>query len=91
MKVLVTYDISSDRGRQKVADLLEMVLTRVQRSVFEGQLPPEVLEKSIQRALRHIDSETDSLRVYYLCAACAVRVDVYGRSMLSDQEPVRIL
>jgi CRISPR-associated protein Cas2 len=91
MRVVVSYDISDDKRRKKAADLLEMVLTRVQLSVFEGDLPPEVLKKSIERVLLHIDAETDSLRVYPLCAACAPRVDVYGRRVLSDPGPVRIL
>ncbi len=91
MRVVVAYDISSDRHRQKVADLLEMVLTRVQRSVFEGDVPSEVLEKSVRHVLKHLDAETDSLRVYHLCAACAPQVDVYGRSLLMDSGPVRIL
>jgi len=91
VRVVVAYDISSDRGRQKVADLLEMVLTRVQKSVFEGDLPVEVLEKSVQRALRHIDPETDSIRVYHLCASCTPRVDVYGRGIMPEAVAVQIL
>ena len=91
VRVVVAYDISSDRHRQKVADLLEMVLTRVQRSVFEGDLPAEVLAKSIQRALTHIEPKTDSIRVYHLCAACAPRVDVYGCGIVPNTETVRIL
>jgi CRISPR-associated protein Cas2 len=91
VRVVVAYDISSDRGRQKVAGQLEMVLTRVQRSVFEGDLPPKVLHKSIERTLRHIDPETDSLRVYHLCASCAPRVDVYGRGFVPAAAAVQIL
>jgi CRISPR-associated protein Cas2 len=91
MRVVVSYDIADDKRRKKAADLLEMVLTRVQLSVFEGDLPPEVLAKSIARVLQHIEEETDSLRVYPLCAACAPRIDVYGRRLLTDSSPVRIL
>lgn len=91
MRVVVSYDISSDKHRQKVADLLGMVLTRVQKSVFEGDLPPEVLQKSVERALRHLEPETDSLRVYRLCAACAPRVDVYGCGVVPSTAPVQIL
>lgn len=91
MRVVVSYDIANDKRRKKTADLLEMVLTRVQLSVFEGDLPPEVLAKSVERVLRFIDEETDSLRIYPLCAACAPRVDVYGRRVLADAGPVRIL
>jgi CRISPR-associated protein Cas2 len=91
VRVVVAYDISSDKKRQKVADLLEMVLTRVQRSVFEGDLPPEVLQKSVERALRNIEPETDSLRVYHLCAACAPRVDIYGCGIVPTVAAVQIL
>jgi CRISPR-associated endonuclease Cas2 len=47
VRVVVAYDASSDKKRQTVADLLERVLTRVQRSVFEGDLPPEVVAVQI--------------------------------------------
>ena len=89
--VVVSYDISSDKHRQKVADLLGMILTRVQKSVFEGDLPPEVLQKSVERVLPHLAPETDSLRVYHLCAACAPRVDVYGCGIVPSTPAVQIL
>lgn len=91
MKVVVTYDISEDRHRTKVANLLANVLTRVQLSVFEGDVPTEVLERWVGKAVRLLDEETDSLRVYHLCAACAPRVDVYGHGLVLEDEPVRIL
>lgn len=92
MRVVVTYDITRDRNRAKVAALLEEVLTRVQWSVFEGDLPTEVLQRAIERVLRLIDPETDSVRVYPLCASCAPRVDVYGlRGPVLEQAAVRIL
>lgn len=91
MRVVVAYDISDDKKRQKVADLLENVLTRVQLSVFEGELPLEVLASWVKRALAHIDEETDSLRVYHLCASCAPKTDVYGCGRLLDTEPLKIL
>jgi CRISPR-associated protein Cas2 len=92
MRVVIAYDISSDRRRKKVSDLLGNALTRVQLSVFEGDLPPEVLERWVEKAVRLLDTETDSLRVYHLCAACAPRVDVYGFGiLLEDDLSVRIL
>lgn len=92
MKVVVAYDISSDRRRKKVSDLLANVMTRVQLSVFEGDLPPEVLDRWLQKAVRLLDMKTDSLRVYHLCAACALRIDLYGQGVVPDEDgPVRIL
>jgi len=91
MRVVVAYDISVDKKRQKVADLLEMVLPRVQYSVFEGEVPKEVLDKTVKKALRHLDSDTDSLRVYHLCSACAGKVDLYGQNRSLEAGPVRVL
>ena len=91
MRVVVTYDVSSDQRRKKLADLLANLMVRVQLSVFEGDVPPEVLERWIRKAVALLDTETDSLRVYHLCAACAPRVDVYGSGLYLEQEPVRIL
>ena len=91
MRVVVTYDISCDRSRTRVAGTLEAILTRVQYSVFEGDVPQRILKESIKKALTHMDPETDSIRVYRLCAACAPRVDAYGRSAPIDVDAVRIL
>lgn len=91
MRVVVAYDISNDMSRQKIALLLEAVLTRVQYSVFEGEAPESVISESVRKALPLLDTKTDSIRVYRLCAACAPRVDVYGRSAPLDVEPFRIL
>jgi CRISPR-associated protein Cas2 len=91
MRVVVSYDVSKDRSRRKVAGILAGVLTRVQYSVFEGEVPAKVLAGAVKRALRFIDPETDSLRVYHLCAACAPRIDVYGRTVSVETEEVRIL
>jgi CRISPR-associated protein Cas2 len=91
MRFVVSYDISCDRRRKKVSDLLQSMLTRVQLSVFEGDLPVEPLQKLVQRTLEHLDGETDSIRVYHLCASCAPRVDVYGRGITVEPQPVRIL
>ncbi len=90
-RYVVAYDITSDRSRRKVAAILNGVLKRVQYSVFEGDAPPEVLAAAVRRALRHLDTETDSLRVYRLCRACAPKVDAYGRRIAVESAEVRIL
>ena len=91
MRVVVAYDISQDRSRNQVAGILVGVLTRVQYSVFEGEVPRKVLRRAVRRALRFVDPETDSLRVYYLCAACAPKIDAYGRDNPVAADEVRIL
>ena len=91
MHVVVAYDISSDKRRQKTADLLLMVIPRVQESVFEGEVPDGVLERTVKKILPLLDPQTDSLRVYHLCATCAGKVDLFGRNPSLEAGPVRIL
>lgn len=91
MRVVVAYDISSDRQRTKVAQILQGVLVRVQYSVFEGDVPRPLLAQTVRRALPFLDAETDSLRVYHLCRTCAPKVDVYGRKVDLENDPVRVL
>jgi len=91
MRTIVAYDISNDRNRKKVSELLGGVLTRVQFSVFEGEVPTAVLQQVIRKVLKYLDGETDSVRVYSVCAACERRIDAYGRNTPADPEPVRIL
>ncbi len=88
---LVTYDISSDRHRQRIADLLHGALHRVQYSVFEGEPPDKLLDQTVERCLPHLTAASDSLRVYHLCAACAGRIRVYGHTPKTDPESIEVL
>lgn len=78
MRILVSYDIESNYKRTKVAKFLKTYLTRVQKSVFEGEIEEWNLEK-IRSALKEkINLETDSVRIYRLCLKCINSVDVLG-------------
>lgn len=54
-------------------------------------MPRPDLDRAVRKALAEIDPQTDSIRVYSLCAACTPRVDVYGRIISVGPEPLRIL
>ncbi len=90
-RAIVSYDISNDKSRRKTAAIFEAILTRVQYSVFEGDLPAAILGGSVKAAIRWLDPETDSVRVYRLCATCARKVDVYGKQVTVERDPVQIL
>jgi len=79
MLYVISYDISVDRRRNKVAKLLEGFGQRVQYSVFECDLT-EAQYAALQRKLRRWlkPGEGDSLRTYRLCAACVKTVVVEG-------------
>ncbi len=76
---LVTYDTPNDRRRNKVAALLQGYGQRVQFSVFEIWVDERGRRELIQKLEKLICSEEDSVRLYFLCAACQKRVTVLGR------------
>lgn len=66
---VVVYDISDDNRRNRVAAYLETQGFRVQKSVFECQLSDVELVGVCSQLARLIE-ETDSIRVYAICAGC---------------------
>lgn len=73
--VLIVYDISNDKRRVKLHNLLLDYGTPVQYSAFECRLSEKdhlALKKAIQRVIR---PRKDNLRYYYLCAECTDRIE----------------
>jgi len=63
MYIILVYDIQMDKSgakiRKKVFDISKKYLTRIQNSVFEGQINESelfVLEKTIKKQIRSVDS-----------------------------------
>lgn len=75
---LVTYDVSNNRRRTKLANLLEDYGKRVQESVFEIWLTPAHLRELQKRMKKFIKPEEDNVRMYHLCQLCCDRVQVIG-------------
>ena len=68
---IVTYDISDNKRRKKVSDILEGYGKRVNYSVFEIQLFTKAQKKSIERELlKELNPKKDSLRFYHICKNC---------------------
>lgn len=94
MLVLVTYDLSDDQTRRRVAKLLGGYGTRVQRSVFECHLSKEErgdLEDKLADCLEEAPSadplDAQSVRLYVLCARCRPKVCLLGRDDPSTNPP----
>lgn len=78
--ILVAYDVSDDRMRQRLHRRLLAVLPRVQKSVFEGPVAPRELDE-VRRAIREeVDLSGDTVRVIHLCARCREATELYGTS-----------
>ncbi len=75
---LVTYDISCNKRRKKVSDLLEGYGQRVQYSVFECVLTPEKYAELRQRLLQRLRDTEDNVRLYPLSRHTLNQVEVIG-------------
>lgn len=91
MFVIVSYDITNDRRRNKVAKALKDFGIRVQYSVFECRLPPRELKKMKQKVAAIIKDDEDSVRIYQLCEPCAGRVEILGQGSVTEDPSYLIL
>lgn len=75
---VVTYDISCDKRRKKVSDLLEGYGRRVQYSVFECVLAKSKYDELRQRLKQRVNLIEDSVRFYPLSGHTVSQVEVWG-------------
>ena len=86
-RVLVAYDVPSDRRRTRVAKKLLQYGDRIQYSVFLLGITPEELVEIQSRAAGIIDENTDSLWIVRQCAACWEEARTLGQA----HPPARVL
>jgi CRISPR-associated protein Cas2 len=71
IRAVIIYDISDDKRRLLVSNLLEGYGKRVNRSVFECLISSSVKLKKLKIGIQNIvDKKTDSVRVYTVCHSC---------------------
>lgn len=89
MKYVVTYDIMSDKIREKVADCLEDYGDRVQLSVFETDIDAGQYQKMVSRLEKLVDKKNDSVRIYPVCSSCLEKAKIIGLGeFLKDREVI---
>lgn len=84
MFVLVSYDISEDKRRTKIHNILKSYGQWVQYSIFECELTDTQYAKLRSRLNKLIQQETDSIRFYFLCACCRGKVERIGGEPVRD-------
>jgi CRISPR-associated protein Cas2 len=70
MYLVVCYDITRDRLRNRLHRRLKGYLQPVQKSVFEGQLSPSRYGELLEMIAAVIDHRTDAVRIYQMCRGC---------------------
>lgn len=91
MLIVVSYDVTDDRRRTKLAHALKDFGARVQYSVFECLLEADQAERLHLRIERLISPEEDSVRIYRFCADCGSRTEILGLGKLSEDPDVYVL
>jgi hypothetical protein len=64
---------------------------RVQYSVFERRLKEERLNRLRARMAALIEPAEDSVRIYRLCAECAIRLEIQGLGQPMEDPDVYVL
>ena len=71
VRLVIVYDISDNKRRRLLSDLLEGWAKRVNRSVFECLIDSQTKLKKLKANIAHIvDAKQDSVRLYVLCLTC---------------------
>lgn len=89
--LVVSYDISDDKRRVRLAKIMEDYLTRVQYSVFEGEIDDKHYQEMAKRLKKVIALAEDSVRVYHLCEACLNRTEIIGTGHLTKDPEVYMI
>lgn len=92
MRILISYDISDTKRRNKIATILEGHGYRVQYSVFECDLDQRKLT-ALRKRLRPLvkGNLEESIRFYPLTAECVERIHVLGKDLGRTLGPVEIV
>jgi len=91
MFYLVSYDISDDRRRTKLAKTLKDYGDRVQYSVFECILKKDLVERMVVRIKEIVSEEDDNVRIYTLCGQCEKAIRIIGKGEVTKDEDIYIL
>ncbi len=81
MNYLITYDISDDKSRTKLSDLLDKYGYRANYSVYECELNKTKLRGLLYQIESQglIDHKYDSIRFYHICQNCTAKSFEIGR------------
>ena len=80
MLTWVVYDISKDKTRTKIAKrCLDFGLTRVQKSVYVGDLPPNRVREILLASQELLNLKTDSVYVFPMCRDDFSKVKIVGQ------------
>ena len=75
---LVAYDICEPKRLRKVAEACDAFGVRIEKSVFECDLPPEQFDRLWCRLIDLIKEDEDAVVAYRICASCHRQIESIG-------------
>ncbi|MEI3650476.1 MAG: CRISPR-associated endonuclease Cas2 [Dolichospermum lemmermannii FEM_B0920] len=81
---VIVYDITCDKRRKKVSDLLEGYGQRVQYSVFECILSQTKYSELQKRLRKQVKSSEDSVRFYPLSKHTFNQIETWGEPPVTE-------
>lgn len=91
MRYVVCYDISDDRRREHMSQVLLDYGVRIEESVFECILTAELSEQMVKRIERLVVEQIDRVHVFTLCDACVPRTICLGTAQRADDSAFYVL
>ncbi len=91
MLYLVAYDIADPKRLRKVAKICELYGVRIEKSVFECDLPPDQFRTFWRELGGVLETADDALIAYRICRSCIRDVESTGQIFRPEKTPYYIL
>lgn len=91
MHIVVVYDISDNKRRERLRKALMRFGKSVQKSVFECDLSPRQTEKMTKIIRAIMSANEDNIRYYQMCKSCITSVEVFGGVPLIETKSAYII
>lgn len=91
MTYFISYDVSNQKRRQKVAKVLKNFGIRIQYSFFECEFEKNELDDLRRKILEQINLDEDSLKIYPLCSDCLKKTYSIGNGDIYIPKTYEIL
>ena len=79
MLLIVAYDISDDKPRNKVFKILKDYGQWMQYSLFECDLTQEKYSELRSKLKKKINPREDSIKFYFVCSSCLDKSNTLGQ------------
>ena len=80
MRYIVCYDVSDDKRRRKISEVLDGYGDRIQESVFELPVESLLMDKCMGELMDLVKESEDCVAIYRLCASCDSERTYFGEA-----------